>query len=222
MESKRVYKYCILATPKTGTFSVAQWAGDDGEMIGHESHDCHGIVSGFWFTDHSWYPFGHAFDKMNREEEECLAEGSPYTRSNFLYQNVIALAREPIDVINSLFKFIDKTDGWQCRSSNEELVHFEDWYKDIGFDLSGDNLDKAIKVWLQTYEHILKQRVDHFIKLEEFPQRWFEITGNTLRPHVKINQSKKREHVSREDILARMNKEQKTLFANICDKFGYE
>lgn len=220
MKSKRLYKYCILATPKTGTFSVANWIQDQ-EVIGHESHDNHGIVSGFWFVDHDWYPFGHDEDFDNREDEESC-EGGEYKRSNFLYQNVIALAREPIDTINSLFKWLRDNEGSLTRGTDKKLYYFGDWYKSIGFDLSGDLLDQAVGIWLKTYKHIIDQRVDHFVKLEEFADRWYEIAGYEVPKSVHRNQSGKKNPFTVEQVMERMTDAQKELYKEICEKFGYE
>ena len=220
MKSKRLYKYCILATPKTGTFSVSQWV-EGWEVIGHESHDCHGIVSGFWFQDHDWYPFGHDADMQDRDIGECMSEVSDYTRSDFLYQNVIALARRPLSVINSLYKWLVENDGRLTRGTDGDLYKFNEWYEELGFDMSGDTLDQAIEIWVQTYKRIFDSRVDHVIKLEEFAQRWEEITGTVLPPEVKKNQSGKTNPFTDEEILARMSPEQRETYEAICEKLGY-
>lgn len=219
MKSKRVYKYCILATPKTGTFSVAQWVSKD-EAVGHEMHDCHGIVSGFWFQDCDWYPFGHDVDKDDREAtEKC--DGGEYTRSNFLYENVIALSRQPLDTINSIYKWLNRNHGRPTRGTDKELYEFKEWYESLGFDMSGDDLDQAIEIWLETYRRICENHVDHFIKIEEFADRWEEITGNPLPPNVHKNQSGKENPFSDEEVLARMSDEQRKLYEDLCEQLGY-
>lgn len=219
MKSKRFYKYCILATPKTGTYSVSQWV-QDGEVIGHEMHDNHGIVSGFWFLDHDWYPFGHDSDMENRDSEE-KCDGGEYTRSNFLYENIIALSRQPMDTINSIFKWLRDNADFPTRGTDKNLYHFTDWYKDIGFDMGGETIDQAIEIWLGTYKRILDQRVDHFIKIEEFANRWEEITGHKLPESVHFNRSGKKNPYSEEEILERMTDAQRELYEDICEKLGY-
>ena len=124
-----------------------------------------------------------------------------------------------MSAINSLTEILqdvptaDTTDG--------RVVDVEEWWKDIGFDMSGDHLDKAIEIWTQSYKHILNHNLDATIKIEEFAEGWEELTGDALPKQVRKNQSGKDKKYTLEDITDRMSKDTRELFDFICDKFGY-
>lgn len=143
----------VTGTPRSGTSYLTALLRQYGLDIGHEHVKPGGTISGFFFVDHYWYPYGH-----NKNAEK---------RAQFDFKVFIRLVRDPLRTIPSLAVLIDK----QYKAANNRN---EVWYPEVGIETDKNRLLwSALNVWVKTHSFIKNE--DLTLRLETIEEQWPDV-----------------------------------------------
>lgn len=143
----------VTGTPRSGTSYLTHLLNQYKLNLGHERVGPGGTVSGFFFIDHDWYPYGH-----NKTSEKP---------GDFDFRVLIRLVRHPLKTIPSLAALIER----QYISANN---NYKLWYPEVGIETDKNNLIwSALNVWVKTHQTI--QNEDLTIRLETIEEQWSDI-----------------------------------------------
>lgn len=115
--------------------------------VWHERMGPDGTVSGLFVFPHSYAPGGHRGDGDRPQD--------------YAFAHRYALVRDPQRVIPSLAQVFQHGD-------------FEAYYSGVGIPMDGDDLTRALRVWVATYRHLSAAQYE-FLRVEDVRDEWWRI-----------------------------------------------
>lgn len=141
----------VLGTGRCGTMFMSKALKKCSLDVEHEKTGMHGTASHTFWVDHHWYPmYPWESGKMHVGER----------RSDYVYDYVIHMVREPRICISSISKIFP-------------ALEYE-FLEDHGYDISGSRLRRAM-VWYYAVNTEIETQTKHRFRIEDIQQTWKDL-----------------------------------------------
>jgi len=182
----------------------------------HEHCGQHGTVSWYFFADSNWHPYHVSHRPVGR----VIHVGE--RRSDFRFDYVVHLIRDPLKVIGSMSRVMSMTDHWYA-------VDNRAYMKEIYTDTTVSRLCKTMHMAYGIWSRVLGN-CDMTIRLEDVPKKWptlMSMLGQDRKlPMPELPPTNKSSGIYKANVItyAMMEKEDRPLakhIARIANRFDY-
>lgn len=148
----------VTGNGRSGTTWLAKTFKKAGIDCPHEHCGQHGTVSWYFFADSNWHPYHVSHPPAGR----VIHMGE--RRSDFKFEYVVQLVRDPLKVIGSMSRVMSMTDHWYAVDNR---AYSSDVYYDKGASRLLKTMHMAHGIWARTLGEC-----DMTVRLEDVRKKW--------------------------------------------------